>query len=134
MPCHVSAFQQAGEGWSCKANEPPRSGNSGPATTTLRDWAAGTMDRDYPALRAPNYGPGASGELLRGGRVALFPDSLDECPKTRGRGTAGAVSGSPDDSVAVMAFTVGVRWHGEQLSRRDALGDAPRVQHRRLLT
>jgi len=36
------------------------------------------MDRDYPALRAPGYGPGASGKLLRGGRVALFPDGLDK--------------------------------------------------------
>jgi len=63
------------------------------------------MDRDYLALRAPGYGPGASGELLRG-RVALFPGGLDECPKTRGRGAAGALSGSPEDPVAVMAFTV----------------------------
>jgi len=45
------------------------------------DWAAGTMDRDYPALRAPGYGPGASGELLRGGRAALLPGGLDEMPE-----------------------------------------------------
>jgi hypothetical protein len=39
------------------------------------------MDRDYPALRAPGYGPGASGELLRGGRAALLPGGLDEMPE-----------------------------------------------------
>ena len=38
------------------------------------------MNRDYPALRAPDYGPDAAGELLRGGRVALFLDGLDEMP------------------------------------------------------
>jgi len=51
-----------------------------PATTSLRAWAAETMNRDHPALRAAEYGPDAAGELLRGGRVALFLDGLDEMP------------------------------------------------------
>lgn len=51
-----------------------------PATTSLRDWAVTTMNRDHPALRAPDYGPDAANELLRTGRVALFLDGLDEMP------------------------------------------------------
>jgi len=49
-----------------------------PTTQTLHQWAAATMYRDHPYLRAPDYGPDAAGELLRGGRVALFLDGLDE--------------------------------------------------------
>jgi hypothetical protein len=51
------------------------------ATTPLLEWALSTMNRDHPALRAPDYGPDAAGELLRGGRVALFLDGLDEMPE-----------------------------------------------------
>ena len=49
-----------------------------PTTQTLHQWAAATMYRDHPYLRAPDYGPDAAGELLRAGRVALFLDGLDE--------------------------------------------------------
>lgn len=49
--------------------------------TSLHDWAVATMNRDYPALRAPAYGPDVAGELLRGGRIALFLDGLDEVPE-----------------------------------------------------
>ena len=56
-------------------------GGWNPETMSLQDWAVGTMNRDYPALRAPDYGPDAAGELLRGGRVALFLDGLDEMPE-----------------------------------------------------
>ena len=56
-------------------------GGWNPATMSLRDWAVGAMDRDYPALRAPDYGPDVAGELLRAGRLALFLDGLDEMPQ-----------------------------------------------------
>ena len=52
-----------------------------PAVTSLRTWAAETMNRDHPALRAAEYGPDAAGQLLRAGRVALFLDGLDEMPQ-----------------------------------------------------
>ncbi len=52
-----------------------------PVTTSLQNWAVATMNRDHPALRAPDYGPDAAGELLRRGRVALFLDGLDEMPE-----------------------------------------------------
>ena len=51
-----------------------------PVTTSLHQWAVGTMNRDHPALLAADFGPDAAGELLRGGRVALFLDGLDEMP------------------------------------------------------
>jgi hypothetical protein len=57
-------------------------GGWNPAVTPLRVWAAATMERDYPALRAPAYGPDAAGELLRCGLVALFLDGLDEMPES----------------------------------------------------
>jgi hypothetical protein len=56
-------------------------GGWNPAAMSLRDWAAGAMKRDYPALRAQDYGPDAVGGLLRDGRVALFLDGLDEMPE-----------------------------------------------------
>jgi hypothetical protein len=55
-------------------------GGWNPAATPLREWAAGMMNRDYPALRAPDYGSEAAGQLVRSGRVALFLDGLDEMP------------------------------------------------------
>lgn len=56
-------------------------GSWDPVTMTLRQWAVYTMNRDYPALRARDYGPDAVTELLRGGQVALFLDGLDEMPE-----------------------------------------------------
>ncbi len=56
-------------------------GGWNPATTSLQKWAAETMNRDHPALLAADYGLDAAGELLRGGRVALFLDGLDEMPE-----------------------------------------------------
>ena len=56
-------------------------GRWNPAVTPLREWAAGRMNLDHPALRAPDYGPGTADELLRSGRVALFLDGLDEMPE-----------------------------------------------------
>ncbi len=56
-------------------------GGWNPATTSLHEWAVCTMNRDHPALCAPDYGPTAASELLRGGRVALFLDGLDEMPE-----------------------------------------------------
>lgn len=55
-------------------------GGWNPVTGSLRERAAQTMNRDYPALRAPDYGAGAAGQLVRAGRVALFLDGLDEMP------------------------------------------------------
>lgn len=56
-------------------------GGWNPKTTSLRDWAAATLTRDYPGLSAPAHGgQGAAAELIRTGRVALFLDGLDEMP------------------------------------------------------
>ena len=65
-----------------------------PATTSLQDWAAATMNRDFPALRAADYGPDAARELLRDSRVALFLDGLDEMP---GRARAQALKRVGDE-------------------------------------
>jgi predicted NACHT family NTPase len=51
-----------------------------PDATPLKEWAAAVMNRDYPALGAPEYGPDIATELLRGGDVTLFLDGLDETP------------------------------------------------------
>ena len=56
-------------------------GGWNPATTSLQKWAVIMMNRDYPALGAPDYGPDAASELLRDGRIALFLDGLDEMPE-----------------------------------------------------
>src|SRR5260370_20226728 len=62
-------------------------GGWNPATTSLHEWAVCTMNRDHPALCAPDYGPTAASELLRGGRVAPFPhrpDEMAEAPRAPG--------------------------------------------------
>ena len=60
-----------------------------PTTQTLHQWAAATIYRDHPYLRAPDYGLDAVGELLRAGRVALFLDGLDEMvPSAQGKALA----------------------------------------------
>ena len=51
-----------------------------PSATSLDDWVCDSLRRDYPALWAPAYGTDVVRELLRGGRVALFLDGLDEMP------------------------------------------------------
>jgi WD40 repeat protein len=51
-----------------------------PTTTSLADWAVDVVVRDHPYLRASAYGPDAAVRLLRGRRVALFLDGLDEMP------------------------------------------------------
>jgi hypothetical protein len=61
-------------------------GSWDPATQMLHQWAAATMYRDHPYLRALDYGPNAAEELLRAGQVALFLDGLDEmAPSARGK-------------------------------------------------
>jgi hypothetical protein len=52
-----------------------------PLSQSLRDWASDTMNRDFPALRAAEYGSNAAAELVRTGHVALFLDGLDEMPE-----------------------------------------------------
>jgi predicted NACHT family NTPase len=45
----------------------------------LQDWAAVTLNRDYPGLAAAEHGgPVTAAQLIRTGRVALFLDGLDE--------------------------------------------------------
>lgn len=56
-------------------------GGWNPQASSLRDWAAATLARDYPGLSAPAHGgEGTAAELIRTGRVALFLDGLDEMP------------------------------------------------------
>jgi hypothetical protein len=55
-------------------------GGWNPAAEPLAEWVTGTLNRDYPALRAARYGDDAAGYLVRAGRVALFLDGLDEMP------------------------------------------------------
>jgi hypothetical protein len=55
-------------------------GGWNPAAESLIDWVVGVLNRDYPALRAADYGADASAALLRAGRIALFLDGFDELP------------------------------------------------------
>jgi hypothetical protein len=58
-------------------------GGWNPKTSSLRDWAATTLARDYPGLSAPAHGgPHTTTELIRAGRIALFLDGLDEMAPT----------------------------------------------------
>lgn len=56
-------------------------GSWSPRSTTLVDWAATVVNRDYPGLAA-YAGSGTAAELFRAGRVALFLDGLGRgrCP------------------------------------------------------
>ena len=55
-------------------------GGWNPVTDSLRAWSVAAMKRDYPALRARDYGTDAAGQLIGSRRVALFLDGLDEMP------------------------------------------------------
>lgn len=44
----------------------------------LQDWLADRLARDYPALKAPEFGPDAAAALVRGGRILPILDGLDE--------------------------------------------------------
>jgi hypothetical protein len=55
-------------------------GGWNPLSVPVADWVTGVLIRDYPALRAAQYGGDAAGTLLRSGRLALFLDGLDEMP------------------------------------------------------
>src|SRR5262249_44413718 len=57
-------------------------GGWNPDTTSLRDWVAATLTRDYPGLAAREYGGGSrmAAEVIRTGRGALFLGGLGEVP------------------------------------------------------
>ncbi|MEO3870092.1 NACHT domain-containing protein [Nonomuraea sp. B12E4] len=44
----------------------------------LQDWLTDRLERDYPALKAPELGPDAAGELAREGHILPVLDGLDE--------------------------------------------------------
>ncbi|MBB2910764.1 hypothetical protein FHS43_002027 [Streptosporangium becharense] len=54
-----------------------------PRRQSLGDWFAGQLATTYGFLHAPEYGPDAAAELVRGGRVALFLDGFDEMDDAR---------------------------------------------------
>ena len=94
-------------------------GKWNPADMSLREWAAATMNRDHPALRAPEYGPDAAEELLRGARVALFLDGLDEMPE----GVRAQAMRRVDEEARGLRVVLTSRpaefWHATQDSRPD---------------
>jgi hypothetical protein len=90
-----------------------------PADTSLHEWAVATMNRDHPALRAPEYGPDAAGELLRGGRVALFLDGLDEMPEGVRTQAMRRVNEEARGLRIVLTSRPAEFWHAVQASRPD---------------
>jgi hypothetical protein len=52
-----------------------------PSESTLSHWAAETIRRDHPYLRASDFGTDAVNSLLANAKVALFLDGLDEMPE-----------------------------------------------------
>jgi hypothetical protein len=47
----------------------------------FQDWLADHLERDYPALRAPQLGPDVAATLVRGGHVLPILDGLEEVDK-----------------------------------------------------
>lgn len=47
----------------------------------LQDWLADRIEQDYPALKAPQLGPGAAAALAHGGHILPILDGLDEVSK-----------------------------------------------------
>ncbi len=45
-------------------------------------WLAALLERDYPLLRAPEYGKDAAENLVNDGHLAVILDGLDEMPET----------------------------------------------------
>lgn len=49
--------------------------------TTLHSWLARSLERDYPALRATDFGADMARELVMGGHVLPILDGMDELPR-----------------------------------------------------
>lgn len=56
----------------------PRGWN--PTTEPFAEWLATTLMRDYPLLRAPEYGTDIATRLIGGGHLAVILDGFDELP------------------------------------------------------
>jgi hypothetical protein len=56
-------------------------GSWDPTSQGLRDWVTAVMARDYPYLKAADFGGNAIGQMFDSGQIALFLDGLDEMPE-----------------------------------------------------
>lgn len=52
-----------------------------PFAEPFAEWLATRLARDYPLLRAPEYGEDAAMRLIKGERLAVILDGLDEIPE-----------------------------------------------------
>jgi hypothetical protein len=52
-----------------------------PTAEAFTDWLAARLARDYPLLRAPEYGKDTALRLIKGDRLAVILDGLDEMPE-----------------------------------------------------
>ncbi|MGW4411893.1 NACHT domain-containing protein [Nonomuraea sp. NPDC004702] len=61
----------------------PASGWDTDTHDTLQKWLAERLEQDYPALKAPQLGPGAAAALANSGRILPILDGLDEISDDR---------------------------------------------------
>ncbi|MEU6783881.1 NACHT domain-containing protein [Nonomuraea angiospora] len=88
----------------------------------LQDWLADRLPRDYPAIAAPEFGPGAAAALIQGGHILPVLDGLDEIDQTARAAVIIAlnVSLDVDDQVILTSrtteFTAAVEDAGRPLT------------------
>ncbi|MFC6085481.1 NACHT domain-containing protein [Sphaerisporangium aureirubrum] len=68
----------------------------------LHSWLAKSLERDYPALRAPDFGSGMALELVAGGHILPILDGMDELPAPARAEIVRALNGSLDAAEAFI--------------------------------
>ncbi|MEV1178212.1 NACHT domain-containing protein [Nonomuraea sp. NPDC049784] len=100
----------------------PVSGWDTGAHPRLQDWLAVRLVQDYPALAAPQLGPGAAAALVEGGHVLPVLDGLDEIPAPARAQVIAALNASltARDQLIITSrraeFTTAVRETGRPLT------------------
>ncbi|MEO3812955.1 NACHT domain-containing protein [Sphaerisporangium sp. B11E5] len=71
----------------------------------LHAWLARSLERDYPALRSPDFGDEVAMALVKGNHVLPILDGMDELPAPSRAGIVKALAGSLDDADAFVLTT-----------------------------
>ncbi|MFI7033878.1 NACHT domain-containing protein [Microbispora rosea] len=91
----------------------------------LQDWLAVRLAQDYPALSAPEFGPGAAKALVERGHILPILDGLDELPEPSRAATVSRLAGSLAEGDGLVLTTRTRELAGAVRQAGDVLGRRP---------